>query len=100
MKTMLYPRNTFSRRALDLNGLWKIYFDFEGDGRKRGLQNGIPGKETIPVPASFADFYTDKELRDFCGDIWYETSFLCRENYRAASWSCALEQWPTGRRFM
>ena len=76
MKTMLYPRNTFSRRALDLNGLWKIYFDFEGDGRKRGLQNGIPGKEMIPVPASFADFYTDKELRDFCGDVWYETSFF------------------------
>ena len=21
-------------------------------------------------------FYTDKELRDFCGDIWYETSFF------------------------
>ncbi len=30
----------------------------------------------IPVPASFADFYTDKELRDFCGDVWYETSFF------------------------
>lgn len=30
----------------------------------------------IPVPASFADLYTDKELRDFCGDVWYETSFF------------------------
>ncbi len=38
MKTMLYPRNTFSRRALDLNGLWKIYFDFEGDGAKEACR--------------------------------------------------------------
>ena len=27
----------------------------------------------IPVPASFQDFYTDKDTREFTGDVWYET---------------------------
>ena len=28
----------------------------------------------IPVPASFQDFYTDKRVREFTGDIWYEST--------------------------
>lgn len=84
MSTMLYPRTTASRRVLDINGFWKIYFDFRGDGRAKGYAEGIPGEEVIPVPSSFADFYTEKELRDFCGDIWYETSFFVPEEYRGS----------------
>ena len=30
----------------------------------------------IPVPASFQDFYTDKDIREFTGDMWYETRFF------------------------
>ena len=26
----------------------------------------------IPVPASFQDFYTEKDVREFAGDFWYE----------------------------
>lgn len=27
----------------------------------------------IPVPASFNDFFVDKDAREYAGDIWYET---------------------------
>ena len=30
----------------------------------------------MPVPASFCDFFTDKECREYCGDFWYETDFF------------------------
>ena len=30
----------------------------------------------MPVPASFCDFFTDKESREYCGDFWYETDFF------------------------
>ena len=73
MTSMLYPKTTKSRRVLSLNGMWKIFFDFEKEGEKRKFENGIPGEEWIPVPSSFADLYTDKKIREFCGDIWYET---------------------------
>lgn len=30
----------------------------------------------IPVPASFQDFYTEKDIREYTGDFWYETDFF------------------------
>ena len=44
-----------------------------GTGDAKGWKDGIPGEEKIPVPASFNDFYTDKDIREFAGDFWYET---------------------------
>ena len=38
--------------------------------------DGIPGEEMIPVPASFQDFYTEKDIREYTGDFWYETDFF------------------------
>lgn len=76
MEALLYPRRTCSRIVYELNGFWKIYFDHDGNGQEKGYETGIPGEERIPVPSSFSDLYTDKDLRDFCGDIWYETDFF------------------------
>ena len=71
--SMLYPSNTPTRIAMRLDGMWKFHLDEEGCGKENGWTAGIPGSETIPVPASFQDFYTDKETREFTGDMWYET---------------------------
>lgn len=73
MITMLYPRITDTRRVLSLDGMWKIFFDFNQEGEGGEFKNGVPGQEWIPVPSSFADLYTEKKIREFCGDIWYET---------------------------
>lgn len=73
---MLYPKMTKCRRVLDMDGMWKIWFDSQGEGERRGFQNGIPGADFIPVPSSFADLYTQKRIREYCGDIWYETELL------------------------
>lgn len=72
-QSMLYPRATSTRRVADMNGMWKFRLDKENEGEEQGWKNGIPGADLIPVPASFNDFYTDKESREFTGDFWYET---------------------------
>ena len=71
--SMLYPRQTVSRRVVSLDGMWKFCLDPKGEGKEKGWTDGIPGKERIPVPASFQDFYTDKAVREYAGDMWYET---------------------------
>ena len=57
--SMLYPINSTSRRAVSLNGLWGFRTDPKSEGLVCGWQNGLPAPDSIPVPASFADFYTD-----------------------------------------
>lgn len=69
---MLYPRTTAARRVMELNGLWKFRMDVEEAGDSQGWIRGIPDGDWIPVPASFNDFYTDKDAREFTGDYWYE----------------------------
>ena len=61
--SMLYPKNSVSRRMVSMDGLWKFRLDEAGKGEKEGWIEGIPGEERIPVPASFQDFYTTKDVR-------------------------------------
>lgn len=56
-----------------MNGMWKFHLDEQASGEQDGWADGIPGNDMIPVPASFQDFYTDKDIREFTGDVWYET---------------------------
>ncbi len=74
--SMLYPKVTVSRRCVSMDGMWKFKLDEKEEGEKENYREGIPGDEVIPVPASFQDFYTDKDIREFTGDMWYETRFF------------------------
>ncbi len=80
--SMLYPINSTSRRAVSLNGLWGFRTDPKSEGLACGWQHGLPAPDSIPVPASFADFYTDKELREYCGDFWYQTEVFVPEEWQ------------------
>lgn len=75
MKTcqMLYPKDTASRRAVSMDGMWKFRLDWNQEGYEKDWKDGLPDPDRIPVPASFQDFYTDKDVREFTGDVWYET---------------------------
>ena len=83
--SMLYPRNTKTRRAVSLDGMWKFKFDWDSTGLKDDWINGLPTPDLMPVPASFADFYTDKDSREYTGDFWYETDVFVPEEWRGKS---------------
>ena len=34
------------------------------------------------MPASFQDFYTDKDTREFTGDVWYAREFYVPDTWR------------------
>ena len=74
--SMLYPKTTLTRRRISMGGMWKFCLDEKAVGEKEGWMDGIPGEEMIPVPASFQDFYTEKDIREYTGDFWYETDFF------------------------
>ena len=79
---MLYPENTCSRRSVNLSGMWRFQTDPQSCGVEQGWNDGLPAPDMIPVPASFADFYTDKETREFCGDFWYETDVFVPDEWK------------------
>ena len=74
--SMLYPKTTLTRRRTSMDGMWKFHLDERSVGENEGWIDGIPGEEMIPVPASFQDFYTEKDIREYTGDFWYETDFF------------------------
>lgn len=76
VNSMLYPRMTAARRAVTLDGMWQFQFDPEGKGEVWQWQKGLPQPVDLPVPASFADFFTEKKDREYTGDFWYETKFF------------------------
>ena len=80
MISELYPVNNEIRQAQPLDGLWRFSFDPRGEGLAAGWEKcGLPSPISMPVPASFADLFTEAWQRDYCGDFWYETDVYLRE---------------------
>ena len=75
-KSLLYPCDSGSRRVVSLDGMWRFAFDPESKGVDGGWALHLPESITMPVPASFCDFFTDKDSREYCGNFWYETDFF------------------------
>ncbi|MBN1468677.1 MAG: beta-glucuronidase [Fusobacteriaceae bacterium] len=78
----LYPINNEYRITQNLDGMWYMQFDQESKGIDDGWTNGLPNPISIPVPASFADFFTDHYSRDYCGDFWYEKDFFISKDWK------------------
>lgn len=76
MEALLYPAETTTRRKTSLDGMWKFAFDPDKAGVENGWNSGLPAWTELPVPASFNDFFTNKDAREYCGDFWYERSFF------------------------
>lgn len=70
--SMLYPRSTVSRRVVSMDGMWNFRLDEKEEGTACGWNEGLPAPDQLPVPASFQDFFTEKEIREYTGDFWYE----------------------------
>jgi beta-glucuronidase len=71
---MLRPQDTETRERKSLNGLWQFALDPEGAGRTQKWFDGpLPGGHEMAVPASFNDIAADAAVRDYFGDVWYQT---------------------------
>lgn len=71
---MMRPQDTATRERKSLNGLWRFALDADGHGRHAGWwRQPLAGARDIPVPASFNDLFADADVRDYVGDVWYQT---------------------------
>jgi beta-glucuronidase len=72
---MLRPQDTATRERKSLNGLWQFALDPDGSGRTEQWFGGrLPGSREMAVPASFNDIAADAAVRDYFGDVWYQTT--------------------------
>jgi beta-glucuronidase len=72
---MLRPQDNAVRERKSLNGIWDFRLDPTGDGRhERWFAGTLTDARPMPVPASFNDIAADAAVRDYFGDIWYQTT--------------------------
>jgi beta-glucuronidase len=72
---MLRPQDSDTRERKSLNGLWQFRLDSEGEGNSaRWFGQPLPDSSQMAVPASFNDIAADGAVRDYFGDIWYQTT--------------------------
>ena len=45
--SMLYPRQSVSRRTVSMDGMWKFRLDPEGKGTENGWTDGIPESKVM-----------------------------------------------------
>ncbi|MGI5966071.1 MULTISPECIES: beta-glucuronidase [Anaerotruncus] len=79
--SFLYPIESKTRQVKDLCGLWKFKLDKHNEGRAAGWKDGLAGTIPMAVPSSYNDIFTQKELREHVGDVWYQT-----ETYIPKEW--------------
>ena len=77
----LYPVQNPARSVQSLDGLWRFAFDPKAEGEAAGWTKALPHPISMPVPASFSDFFTTHEERDYVGDFWYETDFFLPQQF-------------------
>jgi beta-glucuronidase len=66
---MLYPKATDSRVLMDLSGVWKFMIDDET--KEVDVNQPLPTKEVMAVPASFNDQTVSLDIRQHSGYFWY-----------------------------
>jgi len=72
---MLRPKDTDTRERKSLNGLWQFALDRAGSGRsERWFAGPLAAAREMAVPASFNDIPADPAIRDYFGDVWYQTT--------------------------
>lgn len=76
----LYPVANAARSYFALDGMWDFQFDPASKGKQEGWADALPSAISMPVPASFADFFTNAADRDYCGDFWYAKDFFLNQN--------------------
>ncbi len=80
MSSYLYPKVTTSRQLFNMNGLWKFKVDKKNEGRNKEWYLGLEDYRSIAVPSSYNDLFTEANIRDHLGDVWYQKDFYYHNN--------------------
>jgi beta-glucuronidase len=72
---VLRPQDTATRERKPLTGLWRFRLDGAGEGRAaEWFKRPLGDAREMAVPASFNDVAADPAVREYFGDVWYQTT--------------------------
>lgn len=67
------PQATATRELQNLDGIWNFKVDFNDEGFDKGWAKGeLDAPIDIAVPSSFNDLFTDSDIREHSGWVWYQ----------------------------
>ncbi|XP_076625286.1 beta-glucuronidase [Colletes latitarsis] len=86
---MLYPRESESREIKSLDGMWDFIVLPTADPLKAYKEawfandlSKVGKVMQMPVPSSYNDITTSRELRDHIGAVWYQRTFFVPSSWR------------------
>lgn len=69
---MLRPRDSHTRTAIQIVGLWDFCLDPNDQGiEEQWFSNGLKNPVRMTTGTSFNDIFTSKLIRDYSGAFWY-----------------------------
>jgi beta-glucuronidase len=72
---MLRPQDTATRERKPLTGFWRFRLDGAGEGGSaEWFKRPLADAREMAVPASFNDIAADPAVREYFGDVWYQTT--------------------------
>ncbi len=72
---MLRPKATATRELVNLDGIWDFKVDFNDEGfASNWAAKKLDTKLDVAVPASYNELFTDADIRDHVGWVWYQRS--------------------------
>jgi beta-glucuronidase len=73
---MLYPKTTETRELLSLDGIWQVYYDFDGHSEHSEFARAVPVDcDEVAVPASLNEQTTDRNKYLHMDTVWYFRRF-------------------------
>ena len=75
---MLRPQISATRELINLDGIWDFKVDFNDEGlNQRWWKKLLDTKLDIAVPSSYNDLFSDVNIREHVGWVWYQrTTFI------------------------
>lgn len=77
---MLRPKETSTREALRLDGLWR--FDLDSALGENPWTSRLDTTREVPVPASYNDLFPDAAVRNHVGVVWYQRDVRVPRGWR------------------
>ena len=70
---MLKPQTSETRELINLDGLWQFKVDFNDEGfTGNWASKSLDANLQAPVPASFNEVFTNVDIREHVGWVWYQ----------------------------
>jgi beta-glucuronidase len=80
---MLKPQNSSKRELVNLDGIWDFKVDFKDSGISEGWwKKSLATDLDIAVPSSYNDLFTDTEIRNHVGNVWYQRKVFVPKGWK------------------